>query len=224
MGRAAIHSALADEHRLAIADALALGDRSPGDLAAELELSTNLVAHHLRVLEAAKVVRRRRSDGDGRRSYVQLRLTNPIVAATVAPGAIVAPARVEFVCTQNSARSQMAASAFAARTRFPVASAGTDPAPGVHALALRTIAKERLPRVGGAPAHVSDVVRAGDLVVAVCDNAYEDLATADPAPRLHWSIPDPARHDSRKPFRAALATMKPKIDRLAEAISQGEHP
>lgn len=224
MNRAAVHAALADDHRLAIADALALGDKSPGNLAAALGLSSNLLAHHLRVLEAAGVVRRRQSEGDGRRSYVQLRLKNPIVAATVGPRRIERPERIVFVCTHNSARSQMAASAFAARTGFPVASAGTEPAAAVHELAVRTLAKKRIPLAIGGPAHVSDVVRAGDLVVAVCDNAYEDLADAAHAPSLHWSIPDPARHTTRKPFRKALATMNPKIDRLAEALTPGDQP
>ena len=56
-----------------------LGDASPSDLAESLDLGTNLLAHHLKVLEAAGVIRRVRSEGDRRRSYVQLRLDNPIV-------------------------------------------------------------------------------------------------------------------------------------------------
>ena len=58
-----------------------LGDASPGELAAELGLGTNLLAHHLRVLEDAGVIRRVRSEGDRRRSYIQLRLDDPTVGA-----------------------------------------------------------------------------------------------------------------------------------------------
>ena len=43
--------ALGDPARLAIVDTLVAGDASPGELGAELELPTNLVAHHLKVLE-----------------------------------------------------------------------------------------------------------------------------------------------------------------------------
>lgn len=58
-------------------DKLLAGDASPGDLAEALGLGTNLLAHHLHVLEDAGVIRRVRSEGDRRRTYVQLRLDAP---------------------------------------------------------------------------------------------------------------------------------------------------
>jgi len=79
--RAQFHTALGDPGRLAIVDALALSDLSPGDLAQLLGIASNLLAHHLRVLEQAGVVRRSKSEGDGRRSYVRLRPDNPLLAA-----------------------------------------------------------------------------------------------------------------------------------------------
>ena len=91
------------------------GDASPTALAAELGLGSNLMAHHVRVLEDAGVVRRVRSEGDGRRSYIQLRLDNPTVRSAVLPSAMSDLLdrrdlrRVVFVCTANSARSQLAA-------------------------------------------------------------------------------------------------------------------
>ena len=74
-----MHAALGEPGRLAIVDRLTPGDASPGELADHFGLATNLLAHHLRVLEQAQVIRRVRSEGDKRRSYVQLRLDNPIV-------------------------------------------------------------------------------------------------------------------------------------------------
>ena len=71
--RAAVHAALADRHRLAIVDALALGDRTPGELGELIGVPSNLLAHHLRILEAAGVTERRASTGDARRRYVVLR-------------------------------------------------------------------------------------------------------------------------------------------------------
>ncbi|TDB88979.1 ArsR family transcriptional regulator, partial [Actinomadura sp. KC216] len=54
--RAAVHAALGEPARLAIVDALLLGDASPGELGAGLGAPSNLVAHHLRVLAEAGVV------------------------------------------------------------------------------------------------------------------------------------------------------------------------
>src|SRR5918999_4175409 len=107
---AAVHAALGEPVRLALVDQLIAGDASPSDLAEALGLGTNLLAHHLKVLEAAGVIRRVRSEGDRRRSYVQLRLENPVVRGAL-PGRPIASAlrRVMFVCSANSARSQLAA-------------------------------------------------------------------------------------------------------------------
>ncbi|MFP5282498.1 MAG: helix-turn-helix domain-containing protein, partial [Actinomycetes bacterium] len=91
-------------------DHLFLVDASPSELAAHVGLSSNLLAHHLRVLEEADVVRRIRSEGDRRRSYVQLCTNHPLVlAAAICPTGLEPPPRVVFVCTANSARSQLAA-------------------------------------------------------------------------------------------------------------------
>ena len=57
-------AALGERVRLAIVDELASGDRSPGELRRRLELESNLLAHHLDVLEGAGIVARTRSDGD----------------------------------------------------------------------------------------------------------------------------------------------------------------
>jgi len=61
--RAAIHAALADPARLQITDTLLAGDASPSELAAMLAMPSNLLAHHLHVLEQGGVVIRRRSEG-----------------------------------------------------------------------------------------------------------------------------------------------------------------
>src|ERR687895_621008 len=70
--RAAVHAALGDPGRLAIVDALVLGEASPSELQRLLDMSSNLLAHHVRVLERAGVVSRHRSEGDRRRSYLRL--------------------------------------------------------------------------------------------------------------------------------------------------------
>src|SRR6476646_10558093 len=84
--RAAVHMALGEPVRLTIVDRLGPGDASPGELAEAVGLGSNLLAHHLKVLEDAGVIRRVRSEGDRRRSYVQLRLDDPIIWAAAQSG------------------------------------------------------------------------------------------------------------------------------------------
>src|SRR5688572_17662564 len=103
-------AALAEPARLRIVDLLGAGDASPGELRADLGLPSNLLAHHLKVLEDAGIVSRHRSHADKRRTYLRLhrdRLAGLLPAASSASGA--AAERVVFVCTANSARSQLAA-------------------------------------------------------------------------------------------------------------------
>ena len=87
-GRAAVFAALGEPVRLALVDRLVTGDASPGELATDVGLNSNLLAHHLRVLEDAGVIRRVRSEGDRRRNYVQLRLDRPTVWAAAISGRI----------------------------------------------------------------------------------------------------------------------------------------
>ena len=67
-----MHAALADPARLAITDTLADGDASPSELAGMLAMPSNLLAHHLKVLEETGLVTRHRSEGDRRRIYLRL--------------------------------------------------------------------------------------------------------------------------------------------------------
>ncbi|MGB5757862.1 MAG: winged helix-turn-helix domain-containing protein, partial [Acidimicrobiales bacterium] len=72
MRRAQLHRALAEPHRLEIVDELALSDRSPTELGHQLGMASNLLAHHLDVLEAAGLIERVTSTGDRRRRYLRL--------------------------------------------------------------------------------------------------------------------------------------------------------
>src|SRR5712675_3133176 len=122
--RAAIHAALADPARLQIADTLLAGDASPSELAALLAMPSNLLAHHLHVLEQAGVITRRRSEGDRRRTYLQL---IPATLDSLAAPPARAAQRVLFVCTANSARSHLAAALWRRASSVPAVSAGTHP-------------------------------------------------------------------------------------------------
>ncbi|NEA35330.1 helix-turn-helix domain-containing protein [Streptomyces sp. SID13031] len=218
--RARIHAALGDPARLAIVDTLVAGDAAPGELSVVLDLPTNLIAHHLKVLEEAGLVARSRSEGDRRRTYV--RLVTEVLASAVTPSLTAAP-RVVFVCTQNSARSQLAASIWSRRSQIPALSAGTQPAAKPHPRAVRVARKHGLDPAAWHTAHVGDVVERDDLVIAVCDIAYEHLPTGT-RPRLHWSIPDPAAVDTDAAFEAAYSEIADRIDRLAPVLSPAEMP
>jgi protein-tyrosine-phosphatase/DNA-binding HxlR family transcriptional regulator len=210
--RAAVHAALGEPARLAIVDALAFSDASPGELGESLRLPSNLLAHHLRVLQEAGVVRRTRSQADRRRTYVQLLPT--ALAALTTPAPLMAQ-RLVFVCTRNSARSQLAAALWADRSAVPAASAGTHPSPRVHRRAVSCARRHGLALHPGRTAHVRDVVKPGDLIVAVCDNAYEELRHHA---SLHWSVPDPAPADTDDAFDQAFADIESRVGRLTAAV------
>lgn len=213
--RARVHAALGDPARLSIVDALTLGDASPGEVAHNLGMPTNLVAHHVKVLQDAGLLVRSRSEGDRRRIYLRL---EPQVLASLTPPPLEDAGRVVFVCTHNSARSQLAAALWRDRIGGEVASAGTKPAPRVHPRAVKVAHRHGLELDSGGTAHVGDVVHDGDLVIAVCDNAHEDL-TGRARPRLHWSVPDPVRVGTDAAFEAAYTDLAGRIDRLAPVIS-----
>jgi protein-tyrosine-phosphatase/DNA-binding HxlR family transcriptional regulator len=211
--RARVHAALGDPSRLTIVDMLMLGDAAPGEIGDVLGMPTNLVAHHLKVLTEAGLVVRTRSQGDHRRAYV--RLVHETIAGLSAPTTRAAD-RVVFVCSHNSARSQLAAALWATCSTVPTASAGTEPAKRIHPRTIRTARRHRLTLLAGATANLSDVLRRGDLVVAVCDNAHESLPSD--RTRLHWSVPDPAVADTDLAFESAFNDLAARVDRLAPMV------
>ena len=212
--RAVIHAALADPGRLAIVDVLLLADSSPSELQKLLSMPSNLMAHHLGVLEQAGMVRRVRSEGDRRRTYLQL---IPEALEVMVPSAARRRAeRVVFVCSQNSARSQLAVAVWKRRSALPAASAGTHPAATVHPGAVAAARRRHLSMRPHRPRHLDDVVCPGDLVVAVCDNAHEELPAN--LHHIHWSVPDPVRAADPDMFDRALDDLTERIDRLVPAL------
>jgi protein-tyrosine-phosphatase len=215
--RAAVHAALADPHRLQIVDELAMSDRSPSALGASLDLGSNLLAHHLRVLEEAGLIERLASAGDARRRY--LRLLPERLATIAEPVATLVACHILFVCTANSARSQMAAAAWNARHEVPASSAGTRPAEAVRQGAVRAAARAGLDLADARPRSVEEVTEDPDLVVTVCDVAHEELSDLRPETRvLHWSIPDPSAAPSPSAFDIALRRIVARIESLAPHV------
>lgn len=209
--RARRHAALGDVGRLGIVEELRRGDISPSRLGMVLGMESNLLAHHLQVLEQAGLIRRVRSQADRRRSY--LRLVHEALDSLMPTSATTAT-RVLFVCTENAARSQLAAAIWSDRSVIPAVSAGTRPAARVHPGAVDAARRHGLFLIARAPALLSDVRVVSDLVVTVCDRVHEELP-AD-VERRHWSIQDPVPAGSAEAFDTAVADLTSRITRLAE--------
>jgi ArsR family transcriptional regulator, arsenate/arsenite/antimonite-responsive transcriptional repressor / arsenate reductase (thioredoxin) len=211
--RAVLHAALADTARLQITDTLLTGDASPSELAAMLAMPSNLLAHHLHVLEQAGIITRRRSEGDRRRTYLQL---NPGALDALAAPTARAALRVLFVCTANSARSHLAAALWRRASNVPAVSAGTHPAIAIDPGAVAAAERHHLPLPRLRPRHIGDVRQSGDLVITVCDLAHEELGEAA---AVHWSVPDPVPAGDPDSFDAALAQLTDRVERLAPRLA-----
>jgi ArsR family transcriptional regulator, arsenate/arsenite/antimonite-responsive transcriptional repressor / arsenate reductase (thioredoxin) len=211
--RAAMHAALADPARLLITDMLADGDASPSELAAVLAMPSNLLAHHLGVLEEAGLVTRRRSEGDRRRTYLHL---VPGALGSALAGPPRPPVhRVLFVCTANSARSHLAAALWRQASKVPVASAGTRPAAAIDPGAIAAARRHGLPLRRLRPRPIGAVREAGDLVITVCDLAHEQLGRQA---SVHWSVPDPVPAGDDAGFDAALGELARRVSQFAPRL------
>lgn len=227
--RAAMHAALGEPLRLAIVEDLAHSDRSPGELAARFGLATNLLAHHLDVLHTAGLIERFTSSGDKRRRYVRLVFAAAADVLGVTHRVVGEPTgRVLFVCSANSARSQLAAALWRARTGGEADSAGTEPAEAVHPGAVAAARRADLDLSAAVPREL----RSGDdtdaaVVITVCDRAHEELAPG--SHWWHWSTPDPVAAsqsavsrpfaDGADPFDLALAQLDARIAGIARSAA-----
>jgi ArsR family transcriptional regulator, arsenate/arsenite/antimonite-responsive transcriptional repressor / arsenate reductase (thioredoxin) len=209
--RASAYAALGDGRRLGIVDRLTLGDLTVAELAAVAGMKGNLLAHHLDVLEDARLIERRVSEGDQRRRYVALRwdrLPERSVPALPDVGQAV------FVCTHNSARSQFAAALWEARTGSPASSAGSDPSAVVHPKAVRVADEYGIDLSGETPGGYDRLPSGLGLVVSVCDRARES-GVPDGNSYLHWSVRDPVPVGTVKAFRDAFAEIAVRVENLA---------
>ncbi|GIJ24209.1 arsenate reductase/protein-tyrosine-phosphatase family protein [Micromonospora lutea] len=195
--------------------ALARSDLRVRELVALLDQPQNLISYHLRLLRDGGLVTAARSSYDGRDSYYHLNVDSCAHALT-ATGAALHPAlrpdnttlapladvqqpppTVLFVCTGNSARSPIAAAQLRRHTAGQVAaiSAGSHPKSQLHPHAVRVLRDHfDVDIAGQQPRHLDTLTdRRFDYVITLCDKAREFCPDfADPAGRLHWSIPDPA--------------------------------
>jgi ArsR family transcriptional regulator, arsenate/arsenite/antimonite-responsive transcriptional repressor / arsenate reductase (thioredoxin) len=185
----------------------------------------------------------RRSAADGRDTYYVLDLTRcaellSSAGASLHPGLVPAPpararrvrrsvlARVLFLCTGNSARSQMAEALseqlFGGAVR--AMSAGSQPKP-LHPNAVRVMRERGIDIAGHRSKHLSEFAgQRFDYVISLCDRVREVCPEFPGEPELiHWSVPDPAREpgtdDETLPaFERTATELWTRIDFLIKAI------
>jgi protein-tyrosine-phosphatase len=133
------------------------------------------------------------------------------------------PLRVLFLCTGNSARSQIAEALLnhKAAGRFVAVSAGSHPAPRVNPFAIRVLAEAGIPWAGHPPQGTDALERKRlDIVVTVCDRAKESCPIFPGQPvQAHWGMSDPAEvegSDAAKldAFRETLRTLERRVELL----------
>ena len=131
--------------------------------------------------------------------------------------------RLLFLCTGNSARSQMAEALlnWKGRGRFHAESAGSRPADRVNPHAIETLREYDIPWAGHPPRSIDGLERESwDFVVTVCDRAKESCPIFPGQPILaHWGMPDPAEVagdevTKRKAFDAAFLLLSRRVDLL----------
>lgn len=208
--RAAIFAALGEPIRLAVVDALRPSDLSPSELGDLLNIPSNLLARHLDVLEQVGVVSRRTSGSDRRRKYI--RLQAEALQEVLHPVGV--PVRSAlFICTHNSARSQIAAALWRARTGQGADSAGTDPGKRVHVGAVRAARRAGIELAGATPKTLGAIPDSVQ-VITVCDAAHESLSPLAHDNWWHWSIPDPAVSGDSTAFDAVVDEVSQRISVL----------
>lgn len=131
--------------------------------------------------------------------------------------------RALFLCTGNSARSQMAEAVlnWKGKGRFHAESAGSRPAEKVNPYAVRELEARNIPWHGHPPRGLPEVEHQDwDFVVTVCDQAREACPIFPGHPILaHWGMPDPAAvmgddETKRAAFRDAFVTISRRLDLL----------
>jgi protein-tyrosine-phosphatase/DNA-binding transcriptional ArsR family regulator len=216
--------------RWAILYELARSDRQVSELATVIGAGQSLVSYHLGRLRESGLVIGRRSAEDGRRTYYRtdLEQCSRLIEASgraLHPGIGSRPfneralggqrqLRVLFLCTGNSARSQMA-EAFMSREgdgSWECESAGDTPRQ-IHQNAIHAMARAGLDITGQRSKPISEVSsRRFDHVVTLCDRVRSHVPEFPGARSSHWSVPDPV--DDGRPDTETL----PAFESVAEEI------
>ncbi len=229
---------IAHDLRWAILKRLAAGDYLVHELVDQVGQPMNLVSYHLKKLRDAGIVAARRSEADARDQYYSLDL-DALRAQLNAVGAALHPAltdpptvmrfpsgvRVLFVCTHNSARSQVAEALlrYLSGGQIDAHSAGSHPT-RLHPDAIATMRAYGLDISTQTSKHVSQYNgQHFDYVITVCDNAREVCPTFPGGQQLHWGLPDPSKVidpvGRAEQFRVTAERLKARIGHLLRTLT-----
>lgn len=231
---------LADDTRWRLIRALRHSDRQAGELASACQLPNNLVSYHLGLLRQGGLVHVHRSDADARvlyygldlpalqRTYQQIGAVLPLLTVASDPH----PATtVVFLCTHNSARSQMAEGWLRHLSGGIIIarSAGVTPTT-LNPLAVQVMAEAGVDIGYQRSKGLESIEAIPDVVVTVCDVAREHCPPQlQHVPFLHWSIADPARVMGENPgmltaFRAARDQIQVRIQGFLRSVPELVQP
>jgi ArsR family transcriptional regulator, arsenate/arsenite/antimonite-responsive transcriptional repressor / arsenate reductase (thioredoxin) len=241
---------LAHDIRWRILLALSRSDRKVEELVKQLKQPHNLISYHLKLLRHQNLVSERRSSADGRDIYYSLNI-NQFRTLYFQAGTSVHPAlvsepnpqsqsiegtslstkpRVLFLCTHNSARSQMAEAILrqASGDQVEVFSAGNEPTP-IHPLAIQVMSEIGIDITDQQPKHLDQFLgQHFDYIVTVCDRVRESCPVfpGDPE-QIHWSFPDPSavggdRQTREKAFSDIASQLKIRIEYLLLMIKRSQ--
>jgi ArsR family transcriptional regulator, arsenate/arsenite/antimonite-responsive transcriptional repressor / arsenate reductase (thioredoxin) len=224
---------------------LVRSDRAVRELTEIVDEPQSLISYHLRQLRDGGLVFARRSAADGRDTYYAVDLAScqrelqaiggglhpALWLAPVAPPArAVEPSgrkgRVLFLCTGNSARSQIAQGLLEHMSIGAVeaASAGSHPKP-LHPNAVRVMRRRGIDISGNRARHLDEfIARRFDVVITLCDRVREVCPEFPSHPQLiHWSIPDPNREGatnraSYPAFERTTAELEMRVGYLLAAM------
>ena len=216
---------------------LGRSDRRVGELVRLVGKPQNLVSYHLAELRRAGIVTARRSSADGRDVYYRAdlvrcrdllaeagRLLHPGISLAPTPPTDLerrpARSRVLFLCTGNSARSQIAEALVEHRSAGTVEarSAGSRPKP-LHPNAVRVMAERGLDISGRPTKSLGRFTRSRfDRVITLCDKVREICPEFPGAPiAAHWSIADPAAAGDND--EATIAAFRQVADEIEGRVS-----
>jgi protein-tyrosine-phosphatase/DNA-binding transcriptional ArsR family regulator len=238
---------IADPRRWRLMTELARSDLRVNELTSLVGEPQNLVSYHLRELREAGLVSSRRSSFDARDAYYRLDLSRcgdmlRATAAALHPGlSLQGPPspqrsrkrlpRVLFLCTGNSARSQMAEAMLEHLSDHTVEarSAGSHPK-ALHPNAVRVMDERGIDISGCSPKHLGRFARAHfDQVITLCDKVREVCPEFPGTPAVaHWSIADPAAEggtddETLSAFERTARELEDRIGHLIARLStEGE--
>jgi len=137
--------------------------------------------------------------------------------------------KIGFICTGNSARSQMAEGfgkyyAEKLNKDVEIYSAGSNPSGYVHLLAIKVMAEKGIDISQNKSKSLDDIpLRELDYVITLCGDAAESCPVIPGANTQHWGLPDPARaegseEEKLKVFRQIRDKIEEKVKELIEKL------